>query len=494
MTAQLNPTQWRNQEWRLNNLYWITDKVGKRVPFRMNWAQQAWFDEMHYNHIILKARQLGFSTFIQLLMLDSCVFDPNIRAGVIAHTRDDAEAIFRDKVRYPYDNLPEGIRAANPANQESARQLSFENNSSLRVGTSLRSGTFQYLHVSEFGKICAKFPEKAREIVTGAFNTVQAGQFIFVESTAEGQDGAFYDMCQVAQEKHRRHVPLTDLDFKFSFFPWWKHPEYAMKEKVDVPNAIAEYFHKLVNQGIHLQDGQKTWYIKKSEQQGSDMKREYPSTPEEAFEAAIEGAYYADLLAAADESGRVTHVPHDSAVSVETWWDLGLGDLMSIWFVQRVGKEVHFIDYYSNAGEGLAHYTRVLEEKQRAGNWTYLRHVWPHDGAARILDEEGRKRTKVMADLGYHVDVVKREGIQAGIEACRNLIPSCWFDSQKCHDGLRGLRQYRKDWDDKLGTWKRTPRHDECSHPADAFRTGAMFRPAPDDYHRKLEYPNYAQA
>src|ERR1700760_3419020 len=100
-----------DQGWRLDNLYWITDKSGTRVPFRLNWAQAGLLEDQHYLNIVLKARQLGFTTFIQLYILDSCVFYRDTRAGVIAHTLDDAKAIFRDKVKFPYDNLPDGIRA-----------------------------------------------------------------------------------------------------------------------------------------------------------------------------------------------------------------------------------------------------------------------------------------------------------------------------------------------------------------------------------------------
>ena len=142
--------------------------------------------------------------------LDACLFSPHTRAGVIAHRLDDAKVIFRDKVRFPYDRLDEGLRAAVPAVQDSADQLTFGNNSSLRVSTSMRSGTLQLLHVSEFGKICAQYPDKAREIVTGALNTVEAGQFVVIESTAEGQEGAFYDMAQKARARALSGQPLTE--------------------------------------------------------------------------------------------------------------------------------------------------------------------------------------------------------------------------------------------------------------------------------------------
>ena len=195
--------QFSDQLWRLNNLYWITDKDGKRTKFELNWAQSDLMGSLHYLNLILKARQLGFTTFIQLYMLDCCVFYPDTKAGVIAHTRDDAEVIFQDKIKYPYDNLPDQIRAQAPIKRDNTRMLELANNSAIRVGTSLRGGTLQYLHVSEFGKICAKYPEKAREIVTGALNTIEAGQMAWIESTAEGQEGRFYEMCEAAQSKER---------------------------------------------------------------------------------------------------------------------------------------------------------------------------------------------------------------------------------------------------------------------------------------------------
>jgi hypothetical protein len=122
-------------------------------------------------------------------MLDDCLFTSNMSAGVIAHNLKDAKAFFGDKIKFAYDNLPEPFRKVRAAEQDSAESLRFNNGSSIRVGTSLRSGTLQRLHVSEYGKLCAKFPDRAEEVKTGAFNTVHLGQTITVESTAEGRAG-----------------------------------------------------------------------------------------------------------------------------------------------------------------------------------------------------------------------------------------------------------------------------------------------------------------
>src|SRR6516225_4187149 len=134
-----------NRKWRLNNLYCCLTKAGDVVPFRLNWAQEELLDGLHNCNLILKARQLGFTTFIQIFMLDACLFNSNIRAGTIAHRLDDAKVIFRDKIRFVYDRLPDQLKAVIPVIKDTADELTFSNNSSIRVSTSMRSGTLQFL-------------------------------------------------------------------------------------------------------------------------------------------------------------------------------------------------------------------------------------------------------------------------------------------------------------------------------------------------------------
>lgn len=467
---------WR---WRLNNLYHIMDKDGRKVQFQMNWAQEALYDEMHYLNVILKARQLGFTTFIQIFMLDACVFNRNIRAGTIAHTLQDAQAIFRDKVKFPYDNLPDQLKGVVPIIKDNATELMLGNNSSIRVGTSLRSGTLQYLHVSEYGKLCAKYPEKAREVRTGALNTIQAGQVAFIESTAEGQEGHFYDICENAQSADRMGTRLTELDFKFHFYPWWKSNDYEIDpEGVTVTDAFKAYFKKLETFGISLTDRKKAWYIKKSDTQGSDMKREYPSTPQEAFEASVEGAYYADQMAKAEADGRIGVFPHDPAYPVDTAWDIGYDDANSIWFYQILPGRIRFIGYYENSGEAMPHYLKELARRRKEFGWEYRTHHVPHDirvhewtnGLTRI--EQFAQKTKA-DDLGKPVKV-PNHFVEDGINATRHLIGISEYDEAGCSQGLKCLKNYRKEWDEERGVWKDNPRHDWASHGADAKRSAAM--------------------
>lgn len=479
-------SDWR---WRLNNLYYIVGKDGVRTLFEMNWAQESLFDDMHYMNAILKARQLGFTTFIQIFMLDACVFNRDIRAGTIAHTLGDAQVIFRDKVKYPYDNLPDQIRSSVSITQSNSTELLLSNNSSIRVGTSLRSGTLQYLHISEYGKICAKYPEKAREIRTGALNTVQAGQLVFMESTAEGQDGDFYDTCTVAQSKARMGSKLTPIDWKFHFFPWWKSPDYEIDpDGVVITDQFRKYFSKMAeNSGVHLNERQQAWYVKKAETQKEDMKREYPSTPAEAFEASVEGAYYAEQMAKAEMEERIGLFPYVPGYPVHSISDIGMDDANTTWLFQILPGRVRLIGYFEIVGGGMDAQLDELERRQKAEGYVYGTHYMPHDIRVREWTRGGLTRIEIMlAEVKKRgmgkVEKVERVYVEDQINGTRRLLNSCEFHEEAVDQGLKCLRNYRKDWDEDMGVWKDHPRHDWASHGAQALAgLSSFYRDLPVD-------------
>jgi len=477
MRDDLQPiaAQLSDRLWRLNNLYQITDKRGRRVTFTMNSAQAALFRDMHRQNVILKARQRGFTTFIQLMMLDACLFNGDVRAGTIAHTLPDAQVIFRDKVRFPYDHLPDMIKSMTPARAGNACELLLANNSSVRVGVSLRSATLQYLHISEYGKICAKFPQKAREVRSGALNTVDANAMVFVESTAEGQDGHFFELCQAARTRRNQGCALTAMDFRFHFSPWFDDEAYALPAgSAAVPASCADYFARLARLGIALTPEQQAWYVKKAEQQQGDMKREFPSTPDEAFEAAIEGAYYADQLARMEMDKRLRALPIDPAVPVMTTWDLGLNDACTIWFVQSSGREIRFVDYYENSGFGLEHYVQELARRRAQHGFTFGAHYFPHDVNTSEISN-GKSRFDTLVSLGITPVAVPRvPNINDGINAVRRMLATSLIDPVRCDRGLRCLRNYRKEWDEDRGTFRDRPFHNWASHGADSLRNFAQ--------------------
>lgn len=458
-----------NPEWRLNNLYWIVGKDGKEIRFVMNAEQRQLYAERWYQNVILKARQLGFSTLICLIMLDAMLFDKNTSCGIVDAKLDDAEAKIA-KIKFAYDRLPEQIKEAIPLTKANSSEIEFANGSKIRASTSHRGGTLQILHVSEYGKICAKYPDRAREVRTGALNTVQAGQLVFVESTAEGESGGFYELCEAAQRKKLQKTNLTPLDFKFHFFPWWLAPEYAVSpDGVEFLQEDLEYFagiEKIAGRPLSLE--QRAWYIKKRETQFEDMKREFPSTAKEAFEASTEGAYYARQMATLDMKGYITDVPWNPNLPVYTAWDLGIRHDSAIWFAQRpAGGATHIIDHYSASGQDAAHYVGIVKNKP----YSYAQHYFPHDIDRVDGWVNKTRRIETLKELGMvGIKVIDRTDVNDGINAVQLLLPQCRFDAQKCQSGLKSLRQYRREWDEDRGAFKKTPYDDWTADDADAFR------------------------
>ena len=73
--------------------------------------------------------------------------------------------------------------------------------------------------------------------------------------------------------------------------------------------------------------------------------------------------------------------------------------------------------------------------------------------------------------MGIVFDIAPMLDIMDGIEAVRRLLPNCWFDEERCEEGIKSLENYRKDRNERYDTWRNKPRHDKYSHGADAFRT-----------------------
>lgn len=455
--------------WRMNNLYYIVDKHGKKVKFTPNWAQQKVLDNLWYFNIILKARQLGITTFFCLLYLDQVLFNANKTAGIIAHTDSDTKKIFK-RIKFAWESLPEMLKESiGLPTTDSVGEMQFPNGSSIFVARSTRGGTIQYLHISEFAKICAKYPEKAREIVTGAINSVEKGNFVSIESTAEGRTGFFYDYVMEAQQADKEGRALSELDFRYFFFPWWEEETYRLKATFPITKEYEKYFDTLrTTHNILLDDEQKRWYMSKKKKNDDDMYREYPSTWEEAFMAQIVGAYYATQMQKVYEDGRIRNVPYDARYKVMTYWDLGVNDFNVILFVQAVGNEIRFIDEYHNHGEGLSHYVNVLKDK----GYVYGQHVFPHDIEVQNLDAQGLTRRQTLVELGMiNIRTVDRtKDINDDIEAVRKIFSRFYFDETKTATLVEACQNYKKEWDDRLGQFKNSPKHDKHSHLVDPLR------------------------
>ena len=243
---------------------------------------------------------------------------------------------------------------------------------------------------------------------------------------------------------------------------------------------------------------QEGWYAKtfKSSETGiiSDLELNEAKhlMPEEVYEAEFEcsfdsaalGSIYAKGLTKAEEDGRITKVPYQTDIKVNTFWDLGMQDKTAIWFVQIKGSAFHIIDYYENSGESLEFYASVLDEKK----YLYDTHYLPHDANVRELGT-GVSRVETAQSLGMRTSIVPKLSIDDGINAVRMILSRCWFDHEKCKDGLDALRQYRWAVSDK-GEVKNRPEHSWCSHAADAFRYFAVGNNQSSEWTTKIEYKN----
>ena len=190
-----------------------------------------------------------------------------------------------------------------------------------------------------------------------------------------------------------------------------------------------------------------------------------------SFDAAVLGAYYARLIEAAEREGRITHVPHDPALRVSTWWDLGKRDATAIWFVQTVAGQAKVIDYHEARGLDLDDYARTVSRKP----YVYDTHYLPHDARAQILGMKHTREAQLKSLLGEtKVKITEEVSQEDGRNAVRIILPKCWFDAEKCATGIKALRHYHAKLNEKLNILSAEPEHDWSSHGADAFRYFAV--------------------
>lgn len=205
-----------------------------------------------------------------------------------------------------------------------------------------------------------------------------------------------------------------------------------------------------------------------------------------SWNSPVIGSYFGNAMRLADTQGRITRVPHEADLPVYTYWDLGMDDSMSIWFVQLVGREIRVIDYFESSGEGLAFYARVLNGQhqgfERMAQYTYAEkgHHAPHDIKVREIGT-GVSRKDTAKKLGINFETVNRPNRkQDGIDAIRMLLSRCYFDAEKCKRGISALKGYKKEWNEKMMVYADRPVHDWTSHATDAFQTLALSNPSAD--------------
>jgi len=253
-------------------------------------------------------------------------------------------------------------------------------------------------------------------------------------------------------------------------------------------------FHQLYDHAMHQDD----WYAETFKASDTNIISELELNeakalmPEEIYDAEFEcsfdsaaiGSIYAKGIAKAEEEKRITKVPYELGIKVNTFWDLGMADKTAIWFVQQKGSAFHIIDYYEDSGESLEFYATVLDEKK----YIYDTHYLPHDATVRELGT-GVSRIETAQSLGMRTSIVPKLSVEDGINAVRMVLSRCWFDHEKTKHGLDALRQYR--WaTTERGELKNKPVHDWTSHASDAFRYFSVGNNQSSEWNTKIQYKN----
>lgn len=199
---------------------------------------------------------------------------------------------------------------------------------------------------------------------------------------------------------------------------------------------------------------------------------QYLQEMETSFEAAILGAFYGTEMRELEEAGRLCEVRYDPSLPTYTAWDIGYRDDLAIWWWQVVRNEVHVIDFFAGSGFEPDDAAKLVLEKP----YHYSKHFLPHDAKAKTFASKGKSTIEQLAaHFGWaSLEIVPDLSVQDGIQAARKVLHDCWFDAVKCKEGIEALRQYEREYDEDKKAFRQTPKHNWCSHPADAFRMFAI--------------------
>lgn len=215
-------------------------------------------------------------------------------------------------------------------------------------------------------------------------------------------------------------------------------------------------------------------------------KADYENIWEGACLPAVQGAIYADQLAASIESGRICPVPYDPALKVHVVWDLGWNDSMFLVLVQKHLSTLRVIETIEDDHKTYDWFSAELKNKRL--NWGSM---WlPHD-AMHASPESGRTPNQILQALGWSTRPIPNQSIESGIKQARMSFNQVYFDKTKSDRLVQCLKRYRRNIPTTTGE-PASPVHDEYSHGADAFRYLALVAPQlsnEDLFTRKIVYP-----
>lgn len=207
-----------------------------------------------------------------------------------------------------------------------------------------------------------------------------------------------------------------------------------------------------------------------------------------SFSGALIGSIFGGEINRAEREGRIKTVPVDEGYPVHTAWDLGKAVNNPIWCFQVIGDQLRIVDFYRPESDDLEEWCKWLDDKGYNGT-DYV----PHDA---INTEWGTKRTRIetLKLLGRKPHRIPVVSVQDGINAGNQSIRAAVFDEGRCELGIEGLRNYRREWDDELKTFRQNPVKDWAEHIGSSWRYLALAwrleikREKPPEKPKEIEY------
>lgn len=272
----------KDKEWRMSHLYKIITKKQQLVTYKRNQAQASYAARKTNTNVILKARQLGFSTECLIDLLDTTITTPHTNSAIVAHDAKKVMVLF-ETVKRAYQNMPEEIKPK--ASYENRNELYFPDlDSKIYVTLDTRSETVHNLHWSEVA-----FTKDAHRKAAGIFASVPKGGRITLESTADGMAGYFYEEWSDGQS-----------EFKHHFYNWLWDPQYTEPTTRTIAELEDDYRELAIRYSLipdiasrfSLTPEQFAWYIKQVRLHKDLVVQEYPTTELEAFLAAGRNVFH----------------------------------------------------------------------------------------------------------------------------------------------------------------------------------------------------------
>ena len=471
----VTPEQLGDPLWRLSHLYKVKNKDGEVVTFVPSPEQEDIIEALYVEGlrkiIILKARQLGMSTVIDIILLDFLIWKDGIAAAIVDLTQSDASKKLANKIKLAWNELPKNITSKFTILKDSDHRFQIQLASQttpneVQAGMNARGDTFQFLHISEWGAIQFEDELRSTEIMTGALPAAERGITIIETTWKGGKGGPLWEITKTAMET--KPEDKTAEDFTLFFFPWWTDDRYHTEGNFDqISPETNKYLDEIAeSQGIELEPTQRLWYFKNAMKLGFYRFREYPSTLDECFRGLIEGAIYQEAVLRARTEGRVSNfIPAEDHLAF-TFWDLGSPQNTATWTVQFVGREIHFIDLLCESDMTLA--ARVAHLSSQP--YHYGKHFLPHDAIAK--EKGGKNFAEQLSELGLtNLHILDRpHSVWPGINHALQIFNRFHFRTPNTERGIEALDSYRTKKNKQLAFQTSDIVHDWSSHVCDPIR------------------------